>query len=408
MGREGFGKLFTLQEALILLLGSGILIPSEKIPVSESLNRILREDIQARIPVPSFAKSAMDGFALIAEDTFRASQSSPVTLTCIGEVVPGRSFSGTIQKGECIEIATGSPLPPGSDAVIMVEHVDKEGANIILYKATAPHENVIEIGSDLKAGTTVLTQGRRISPEHIGVLSAIGSTEVEVSRRPLIAIASSGNELVRPPGPLGDAQIYDINFFTLKAAFENMGCRVHDFGIVSDDPGSLVETIRDMSKESDIVILSGGSSLGTSDYLVSAIESLGEVLVHGIAVKPGKPTIIGKIGTKWIFGLPGHPTSALSNFYIFLKPFIQGYLGQTLSFPSKIQARLTRKIASTIGRYEFLPVHLEKDKEGYVAEPTMKGSSAISSMALSDGFMEIEENVEVVEKGTIVSVTLFA
>jgi molybdenum cofactor synthesis domain-containing protein len=408
MGREGFGKLFSLQEALDSLFNRLELVTTESINFSEAKGRILREDIVATLPVPSFAKSAMDGFAVIAEDTFKASQSSPITLTCRGEVVPGEIFKGTITSGQCVEIATGAPLPSGANAVIMVEHVDREGDQVTIYKSVAPSEHVISIGSDLKMGSIVLNNGTRLTPEHIGVISALGLDSVTVSKKPVIAIASTGNELVRPPAILKEGQIYDINFFTLQSAFENGGCIVKDFGITQDNLDKLTQSIQDMSREADIVILSGGSSLGTSDYLVQAIETLGKVYIHGIAVKPGKPTIIGRIGSQWIFGLPGHPTSALSNFYIFLKPMIQKMVGHSKVFPCQVKARLTRKVASTIGRYEFLAVSLEESGEGYLATPTMKGSSAISSMALSDGYIEIEENVEVLEKGTTVMVTLFA
>lgn len=408
MGREGFGKLFSLKEALALLLEKDDLFPTEIVSFDKCLGRILREDIIAKIQVPSFAKSAMDGFAVLAQDTFNAIQSKPVTLTCISEIVPGQIFKGSVEKGQCIEIATGAPIPKGADAVVMIEHVDHEGNQVIIYKSTAPHENVIEIGSDLKKGSIVLSKGIKLTPEHIGVISALGLEQVTVAKKPKIGIASTGNELVRSPGILKDGHIYDINFFTLQSAFENIGCEIIDFGIVSDSQESLIKTIREMDQKSDLIILSGGSSLGTSDYLVQVIETLGKVLVHGIAVKPGKPTIIGRIGTKWIFGLPGHPTSALSNFYIFLKPFTQKWMGLTKYFPAQIEAKLTRKIASTIGRYEFLAVRLEKTEAEYLAEPTMKGSSAISSMALSDGFIEIGENVEVLEKGTNVIVTLFS
>lgn len=408
MGKEGFGKLFSLHDAISFLLGNQDLINLETCPFASARGRILREDVLASIPVPSFEKSAMDGFAVIAEDTFEASQGSPLTLTCIGEVVPGNIFGNSLSTGHCVEIATGAPLPQGTNAVIMVEHVDREGDKIILYKSTAPHENVIGIGSDLKKDSVVLSKGVKLTSEHIGVISALGLDSVQVSKKPIIAIASTGNELVRPPAPLKDGFIYDINFFTLQSAFENIGCEVIDFGIIQDNPNNLIQKIKEMTEQADIVILSGGSSLGTSDYLVQAIETLGQVHIHGIAVKPGKPTIIGRVGSKWIFGLPGHPTSALSNFYIFLKPFIQKMVGHTKVFPCQLEATLTRKVASTIGRYEFLAVSLEKTLDGYLATPTMKGSSAISSMALSDGYIEIEENVEVVEKGTLVMVTLFA
>lgn len=408
MGKEGFGKLFSLQNAMNFLLENQKMIKLEACPFVSAKGRILREDVKASIPVPSFEKSAMDGFAVIAEDTFQASQGNPITLSCIGEVVPGNIFGNSLSSGHCVEIATGAPLPKGANAVIMVEHVEKEGDRILLYKSTAPHENVIGIGSDLKKDAIVLSKGVKLTSEHIGVISALGLESVQVSKKPIIAIASTGNELVRPPAPLKEGYIYDINFFTLQSAFENIGCEVIDFGIIPDNPNNLIKTIQEMLERADTIILSGGSSLGTSDYLVQAIETLGQVHIHGIAVKPGKPTIIGRIGSKWIFGLPGHPTSALSNFYIFLKPFIQKMVGHTKVFPCQLEATLTRKVASTIGRYEFLAVSLEKSPDGYLASPTMKGSSAISSMALSDGYIEIEENVEVVEKGTTVMVTLFA
>lgn len=406
MTMQGFGKLMSLKEARAILAGIATKIPDERIPLEQALYRVLAEDIISDLDVPNFRKSAMDGFAVMASDTFGAANTGPKILRIVGCVVAGEVSGKELSTGECIEITTGSPMPYGADAVVMVEYTEKEVDLISVYKSVAPWDNVIQIGSDVKKGAMVLKKGTRLGPRFTGVLAALGRKSVLVKKIPRVGILSTGNEIVGLDEEQVEGKVFDINSRTLIDSIKEMHCLPVDLGIVGDDKELLKKIILEGVEKSDIVIISGGSSLGTEDLTRSVVEDLGKVLVHGIAVKPGKPVIIGQIKGKIFVGLPGYPTSALSDFHILVKPAVQAMLG--MEEPRNfVKANLARKVVSAIGRHEFLAVKLETGEEGLSAVPVMKGSSSITTLSSSDGFVEIDENTEVLTKGSLVKVDLF-
>ncbi len=407
MRKEGFGKLVSLETAKNIIFSLSREVDVEKVSIDVALGRVLAEDIAASVDVPPFAKSAMDGYAVIASDTFGASNTHPKKLNQVGQVYPGDYPDEQVTEGNCFEIATGAPIPEGADAVLMVEYTEKNDDAITIYRAVAPGENVIKAGSDIKSGETVLNKGVILNPRLSAVLAATGISEVPVKRKPIVAVCSTGNELVRAPEKLGKGQIYETNARSLIDGLREIQCKPLDLGIASDDKDNLRAKIVEAVQNADLVLLTGGSSMGATDLLVEVLSELGEVIVHGIAVKPGKPTIISKVSDKIVFGLPGHPASALSNFYILVKPLIYRMLGTAMPAEVIIEAKITRKIASTIGRFEFLAVKTFEESGEFFAEPVLKGSSAITTLANASGFVEIDENVEVVEKHNIVKVKLF-
>lgn len=377
--------------------------------MADALHRVASKEVIASIDVPHFVKAAMDGYAVRASDTFGASDSAPVALEIAGSVWPGQVPEAPVAPGVCFEIGTGAPLPEGADAVVMVEYTESPGpGRVSVRKGVAPRENVVEVGSDVKAGAVVVAAGTLLEPRHLGALAACGVSEVSVVRRPRVALFSTGPEIVPAGGSLGPGSIYDVNTYTLRAALQADGCEVIDLGIVPDDRAALDKELSRALEEGDFVLLSGGSSLGGGDLVGDAFTRAGKMLVHGAAVKPGKPVIIGTAQTpaapapKIMIGLPGYPMSALSDYYIFVQPFIRRALGTKVR-PTFVEATLARKHPSTIGRYEFVPVRLVGDK----AVPLTKGSSAISALADADGFVEIDENIEVLNAGEPVRVRLF-
>ncbi len=402
MTKQGFGKLASLSEAFGIIDRIVKQTGVQKISIDEANGRVLAEDEVSPIDVPNFRKSAMDGFAVIAEDTFGASNTNPKRLKIIESVTAGVMPKKDIKSGECIEITTGAPLPKSATAVLMVEYTEKEKDGLVYYKTCAPSENVINIGSDIKKGEALFKKGTILNPRFLGVISAAGIKELKVRIPPRVSYFSTGNEVLGAGEPLQDGKVYDINTRTIVDTLKEHGLEVKFLGIVIDDLKLIKRTILENIDKSDIILLSGGSSLGGEDFMVEAVKELGVVHVHGIAAKPGKPVLIGEVRGRLVLGLPGYPTSALSNTYSLVLPAVYRMMGSELR-TKKARARLSRKIASTIGRYEFLPVKLENG----MAVPVMKGSSAISTMSLADGYITIDENTEVVNRDDEVEVNLF-
>lgn len=406
--KPGFGRLATLGEVFDILYARLPSLEPEVVSLDMALHRVAALDVVAEIDVPHFAKAAMDGYAVSAEETFGASDGSVKELRVAGSAGPGQLLSEALVAGTCIEIGTGAPLPDGADAVVMVEYTEpstREGY-VSVRKGVAPRENVVEIASDLAAGSVVVAAKTLIEPRHLGALAAAGVSKVEVLRRPRVALFSTGPELVEPGASLEPGRIFDINSYTLRGALSADGCEVVSFGIVPDEPAALDAAITDGLEAADLLLLSGGSSLGGGDLVGDAFNRVGRMLLHGVAVKPGKPVVLGIAGIggseKVMIGLPGYPMSALSDYYIFVQPYLMRAMGLNTR-PGSVEARLSRKHPSTVGRYEFLPVRLEGDR----AIPLTKGSSSISALAQADGFVEIDENTEVVEEGAPVRVRLF-
>lgn len=402
-GMKPLKALISLEEGFKILMESVKPIDrTEVAPLLQANGRVLAQDVKAEMDVPPFPRAAMDGYAVLAEDTFPAGTFNPVTLKPLEVIHAGEEAKKTVQKGTCIQVATGCPIPPGADAVVMVEDTEAEGDMVKVYKPVYPRQNVSAQGEDIQRGTVILHEGMLLTPGRIGVLAALGIEQVEVYQKPRIAVIPSGNEIVPLDEPLAPGKIYDVNSYTLSALIQENGGIPTIFPIMPDE----LERVKDTIEEAmayDLVVLSGGSSVGERDMMVQAIEELGEVKFHGIAVKPGKPTLCGLVEGKLIIGMPGYPTSCLTNGYGFLVPVLRKLARLPLRRPSPIRVPLSRRVVSTIGRHQYLPVRIEDGE----AVPAFKESGAITSMALADGWIEIPANVDLVEKGELVDVHLF-
>ena len=397
-----FLKVVPLEKALEVINSFPLEPRVEKVPLGEALGRVLAEDIVSPVNVPPFDRATVDGYALRAEDTFMASESEPVRLKVVGEINAGDTPEIELKSGESVYISTGAPLPKGADAVIQFEDVDREGDGVIIYKPAYPGLGVMKAGADIPRGKLLLRRGMRLTFKETALLSAVGMAEVPVFRKPKVAVISTGNEVVLPGKELKQGQIYDINGRAIADAVRELGGEAFFLGIARDDRESLKALIEKGIECCDMVILSGGASGGIRDLTNSIIEELGEVRIHGIAIQPGKPTVIGLIDGKPVFGLPGYPTSCLTNFTLLVAPLLRKLIGRE-SEVRKVGKKLAHKVFSVKGRRQFLPVRIDGDK----AVPILKGSGAVTSFIDADGFIEVPENVEILEAGEEVEVTFF-
>ena len=379
----------------------------EKISIEDSLTRILAEDVHATINLPPFRRAQMDGYAVIAEDTFSATEDNPVSLKLMEVVGAGDVPEKNLINGFCTEVSTGAPVPEESNGVVMVEFTDKKDGKILIYESTAIGQNIAKEGSDIKIGKLLLPRDTRITPDKIGVLSAIGMGSVPVFQKPRVAIISTGNEIINHDEDLTYGKIYDINSQTISSAVKTCGCEPIHTEIVKDDYNSLKDKINEF-KDADLLLTSGGTSAGTGDVLREVLDDIGEVLVHGVAVKPGKPTIIGrlKLGDeyKYLFGLPGNPAAALMVFYVFFAPFLRKMssinTSTSFQYQNAMKLQLSRRFRPARGRTHYLLVKINDGS----AVPILKDSGAITALAEADGFIEIPKNVEILEKGSLVKV----
>ncbi|WP_297437108.1 gephyrin-like molybdotransferase Glp [Thermococcus sp.] len=397
-----FLKVVALEKALEVIDSFPLKPAVEDVPLEESLGRVLAGNVLSPVDVPPFDRATVDGYALRAEDTFMASESEPVKLKVIDEVNAGDTPDFELNPGESVYISTGAPLPKGADAVIQFEDVEREGNEVILSKPAYPGLGVMKAGTDIPKGELLLRGGTRLGFKETALLSAVGFSEVPVFRKPRVAVISTGSELVLPGEELKPGRIYDINGRAITDAIREIGGEALFLGIARDDRESLKALIERGVECCDIVVLSGGASGGIRDLTSSIIKELGEVKVHGIAIQPGKPTIIGLINGKPVFGLPGYPTSCLTNFTLLVAPLLRRLLGRE-SETRNVRKKLTHKVFSVKGRRQFLPVRIE----GAKAVPILKGSGAVTSFIDADGFIEIPENVEILEAGEEVEVTFF-
>jgi len=374
----------------------------EKIKIENCLGRVLAVDVKAGFDVPGFDRAAMDGYAVIANDTFGAGQFTPKTLKLVGIIHAGETINKTIHKGECAQIATGAKLPKGSSAVVMVEDTGKEKNKVKIFKPVYPKANVSGKDEDIKKGSIVLKKGDVLNPGKVGALSALGIPEVYVYAQPKIAVIPTGREIANLNENLKEGQVYDINSYTLLSVINGNGGSAVKHDIVEDAFNEIMGAV-EFAVNNDMIVLSGGSSVGERDVLFNVIQSLGNVLFHGVQIKPGKPTLFGIIKNKPVFGMPGYPTSCLVNAYVFLLPAIRKMSGLPAKKEEVIRVKLSRRVVSTLGRRQFLTVKIENSK----AVPVFKESGAITSMANADGYIEIPENVDLIEKDEEVEVKLF-
>jgi putative molybdopterin biosynthesis protein len=408
-----FRKLLTFDEAKNVIESQFKAKPLgvQEISLLESSNRVLAENIRGEMDIPPFNRSTVDGYAVRAEDTFGAEENRPIVLRASGTVNIGELPETTVRRGEAAEIVTGAPIPEGADAVVMVEDTSRRGGEITVFTAAAKNENIMKAGSDIKKGETVLRKGQLLGSREIGVLAALGKAQTRVYVVPRIAILSTGPEITEPGRKLLPGKIYDINAYTLHAAVQESGGNPIYLGVFPDRADELREALVHALACSDMVVTSGGVSVGPKDIMPKTVNALGEpgIIVSGIALKPGKPTTVASVAGKPVFSLPGHPTSALLTFLLLARPLIQVMSGRKNEKPSEVKALASMRMFPAKGRRTFIMVTLKHKKpEGLIAEPVPTAlSGAITTLSKADGFVEIAEDVQFIEAGEPVTVKLF-
>lgn len=383
----------------------------ETVSLAEALDRVLAEDLLAPVSLPAFARSTMDGYAVRAADTFGASEGLPAYLTVVGEVPMGRAPTVVVGPGQAALIHTGGMLPPGTDAVVMVEKTQKlSEQEIEVLGPVAPGENVLQVGEDIALGSTMLKAGQRLRPQDLGGLAAVGITHVTVARRPRVAILATGDEIVPPESVPGPGQVRDVNTATLAGLVRRAGGFPISLGIAPDHFEALEAAARQGLETADALVLSAGSSVSTRDMTAEAIRRLGApgVLVHGVSIRPGKPTILAVAGGKPVFGLPGNPVSALTVAGLFLAPAIWHLQGCSTPPPTpRTWARLARNIPSAPGREEYVPVRLEERQGELWADPVFGKSNLIYTLVRADGLVVVPLDAGGLQAGERVEVKLF-
>ena len=397
-----FTSTIPFAEALRLVLEAAVPIEDvEPVQVGEADGRVVARDVVAEVDAPPFDRAAMDGYAVVAADT----TNPPVTLACVGRIFTGEMPARALGRGECMEIATGAPLPAGADAVVMVEETERADANggQVRFRAMVrAGQNIGRRGADIRTGQTVVSAGQLLTPSRVGAIAAIGAAAIDVYRRPSVAILPTGNEIVAPGQPLLPGQVYDINRYTLSAVVQRHGGVPVALPAVADSLEGLSRAA-DVARAHDVIVFSGGSSVGDRDLIVDLLRKEGEIVFHGVAVKPGKPTGFGRIGRTPVLAMPGYPTSCLSNAYMLLVPYLRRVARLPAWQSRRMELPLGRRIESTSGRHQFYTVRIEAGR----AQPAFKASGDITSMAHADGYIEIPADTGTLETGTLVTVTLF-
>lgn len=409
----GRGGLLTVRQAQDLLSRqlTGRTTASERIPLGEAFDRVLAQAVLSPVDLPAEPRSTMDGFAVRAADTFGASQSSPCYLTISGEVKMGVPPQGAVAPGTCQKIPTGGLLPTGADAVVMLEDtVPVDDTMVEIVKGAGVGGNVIARGEDIAAGALALAAGTRLRPQDIGLLAGLGIAEVEVHRQVRVGILATGDEIVPCESLPRPGQIRDINSLALGGQVLRAGGIHRLYPIVTDQIEVFLPALRQAVTENDLVLFSGGSSVGVRDLGEQVIEALGPpgILVHGVALKPGKPVLIGMSGATPIFGLPGHPVSAMVCFDLFVAPTISQLAGlREPPLPPFVLATLRRNLNSAAGRRDIVRVRLTKDGERWLAEPVLGKSGSISTLSRAHGYFEIAENSQGIPENSTIKVFLY-
>ncbi len=400
---RGFATRHDVHEALALLQQRITPLPSEVIALDEGLDRVLAEDIVAAVDVPHFDRSAVDGYGVRARDTFGASDYNPIPLLLMGDVFPGRALDLTLGANEAVRIMTGAPLPAGADAVVMAEYAEEDGAHVNILQPLSPFKNVGRIGEDIHSGDVVLTRGRKLRPQDLGVLASIQVAQIPVYRRPTVALIITGNELVGVHEPLTGCKIGDSNSFTLSGLSRRLGALPVHKGIIRDEYQLIKDAIQQAAEA--VVIVTGGTSVGAEDFAPLIIQELGELVVHGVAMRPSSPVGFGFIHQRPIFLIPGNPVSALVAFDAFVGPTLQLMQGLKPVYPyAQVRGRLTRKIASAIGRVDFVRVRIT---ETGIEPLRVTGASILSSTTRADGFIIVDKNSEGLDQGQEVEVYVY-
>ena len=412
LGRSG---LISVQQALDILLNqlAGMAVGTERVPLTEAFDRVLAEPLVAPVDLPTEARSTMDGFAVRAADTFGANQSMPCYLDISGEVKMGEVPQGAVKKGCCYKIPTGGLLPHGADAVVMLEQsVPVDDTMIEIVKGVGSGVNVIAKGEDIALGVEALPAGQLLRPQDIGLLAGLGIGEVTVRKKVRVGILATGDEIIAHTEVPEPGQIRNINSLALAGQILRAGGTYTDYPIVSDREDIFLPALRQAVQKNDIVLFSGGSSVGVRDLGEQVIEALGPpgILVHGVTLKPGKPVLIGMSQTTPIFGLPGHPVSAMVCFDFFVRPAMASLSGKisrpALPIPS-VMASLTRNINSAPGRRDIIRVKLRKQDDNWTADPILGKSGSISTLSRADGYFQIDEDSQGVTENSVIKVYLY-
>src|SRR5579863_888383 len=381
----------------------------EQIPLDAALGRVLAAHVVSPVDVPSFDRSNVDGFAVVAEDTFGASEEVPrLVLLSEEEIHTGIVPATVIHPGMAVSIATGGMVPRGADAVVMVEYAEARGRELRIARAVTAGSGVSFAGTDITAGETVLRRGRQLTSRDTGVLAAIGVAYVNVWRKPVVAILSTGDEIIAPGDPMQPAKVYDSNSQVLADAVRELGGEPRRLGIAHDDPAALRGRLRHALELADIVLLSGGTSKGAGDVSYRVVAELDDpgIVAHGVALKPGKPICLAATGGRAVVVLPGFPTSAIFTFHEFVAPVIRALAGRGSEERTIVQAKLAVKINSEIGRTEYLLVGLVEMTSGLAAYPMGQGSGSVTTFSCADGFATIGRHEEIVPAGTMIEVQL--
>ncbi len=374
---------------------------TELVDLHESLGRVIAQDVLSPANVPNYDNSAMDGYAFSAQD-LNAAQ-----LKVIGTAFAGKAFNGSIQPGECVRIMTGAAIPQGGDTVVMQEKVQRDGDYIQFIETPKSRANVRYAGEDLRQGQSVLTAGHLMRPADLGLLASLGIAEVKVYRKLKVAFFSTGDELVAVGKPLASGQIYDSNRYTLYGMLKRLGLDIIDLGVIADDPNQLESILLNAAAQADVVITSGGVSVGEADYMKELLSSHGQVMFWKIAMKPGRPLAYGKVGKAHYFGLPGNPVAVMVTFYQFVRDALMTLMGQAEISPLPMfRVECTTPIKKLGGRTEYQRGILYTDETGcWKVKPTgAQGSSILSSMSLANCFIVLDETVGNLEAGALVQV----
>ncbi len=407
-----FRKLLTLDEARTAIANLQLkALENERVPLQKAHDRILANDVKSTLDIPPFDRSTVDGYAVKAASTFGADEKTPVTLTVRGVVNIGELPKIAISAGEAAEIVTGAPIPEGSDAVVMVEDTERTDAKLRVSSAMTKGENVMKKGTDIKQGNIILKTGQVLGSREIGALAALGLAKIRVRGVPRVAVLSTGGEVSEPGKELPPGKIYDINAYTLYAAVLEAGGIPLYLGVAPDEKEKLHESLVKALESADIVLTSGGVSVGPKDLMPMTVATLGKpgLVFSGVAVKPGKPTTVALVEGKAVFALPGHPASALLIFHLLVRPIIWRLSGRPEPQTEKARALAGMRFFSAKGRRTFVMVKLRKNDEGkLIADAVESGASgAITTLTKADGYLEIPEDEQFVEKDEYIEVTLF-
>jgi len=400
---KGFAERADVEEVDAFLRDRVRVLEAEPVALAGCVGRVLAADVAAEVDVPGFARSAMDGYAVKGEETFGASAYTPIEFTITGQSLPGAPFAGRLERGSAVRIMTGAPLPSGADAVVMAEVCSERDGCVEVTDAVAPKKHVGAIGEDIRRGETVLRAGRRLRPQDAGLLASIGVAKPTCRRRPRVRLVITGDELL-PAGSLPEGpRIVDSNSVVLRALAERDGAEVLPFEILPDDPEKVRAALA--ASDADVVLVSGGSSVGTEDHAPRLVAELGELDFHGISMRPSSPAGVGRIDGRFVFLLPGNPVSCLCAYEFFAGPTLRAQGGRGRAWPHRrVQLPLARKISSAVGRTDYVRVAIEA---GRVLPIATSGASILSSTVRASGAVVVAREIEGMPEGAEVEVLLY-